>query len=56
MLLTIELSHQLVAVKGFEPVSEAYETPEFTITLNRNISCWPEQIRTVNLERIRFLL
>jgi hypothetical protein len=26
----------IVAVTGFEPISEAYETSELTITLNRN--------------------
>ena len=55
MLLTIELSHQYVAATRFELAFEAYETSELAITLNR-IFCWPEQVRTVNLERIRFLL
>ncbi len=27
----------IVAVTGVEPVSEAYETSELTITLNRNL-------------------
>mgnify|MGYP006964481387 CR=1 FL=1 len=56
MLLTIELSHQYVAATRFELVFEAYETSELAITLSRNFTRWPEQIRTVNLERIRFLL
>ena len=36
----------VVAATGFEPVFEAYETSELTITLNRILLCWPNRIRT----------
>ena len=52
MLLTIPIvigraKSSFVAVAGFEPTSEAYETSELTVTLNHKFLCQPEQIRTV---------
>jgi hypothetical protein len=39
----------VVAATGFEPVSEAYETSELTITLNRNLIVDLTRIELVSL-------